>query len=73
MTYDSVRRSRRSFLQKITATGIVLSLLPGLDSSPNESVAAEAKTEQIQIAISLGHAWVRPTLERKPISFSRRE
>lgn len=50
MTYDSVSSSRRSFLQKIAATGIVLPLLPGLDSSPNESVAAEAKTGQIQIA-----------------------
>src|SRR5207247_1401512 len=50
MTYDSVSSSRRSFLQKIAATGIVLPLLPGLDSSPNESVAAEAKTGQIQVA-----------------------
>ena len=50
MTYDSVSSSRRSFLQKIAATGIVLPLLPGLDSSLNESVAAEAKTGQIQIA-----------------------
>src|SRR5437660_3158311 len=50
MTYDSVSSSRRSFLQKIAATGIVLPLLPGLDSSLNESVAAEAKTGQIQVA-----------------------
>jgi len=49
VTCDSVRSSRRSFLQKIAATSIALPLLPGLDSALNELPAAEA-AGQIQVA-----------------------
>jgi methionyl aminopeptidase len=77
MTYDSVSSSRRSFLQKIAATGIVLPLLPGLDSSLNESAAAEAKTGQIQISnpsfsrIERDRRWaaVRPVMAKPQWNF----